>query len=183
MGKSEAPNHSMEAHAFSGPLMESNNKLWGYHVMVPELIANAFMANDAKRVVCTLQGDAATFQCGLIPKGEGRYCIMINKKLRDQLRLKAESIVHVSIVPDDDPYGLPMTEELQAVLETDPEGNELFHALTPGKIRTLLYQASYLKSTEARIARALAIVEHLKKNNGKIDYKQLGEDFKNALSR
>ncbi|MCC6279353.1 MAG: DUF1905 domain-containing protein [Saprospiraceae bacterium] len=162
---------------FTAFLEISDNKLWGAHLPVPDLIAQTFLADDAKRVVCTLNGKVE-FQCGLIPKGEGIYCIVVNKKIRDQLGLKPGSPAQVSLRKDESEYGLPMPEELAEVLAQDEEGNRLFHALTPGKLRTLLYIVGHVKNTDVRIGRAIVIVEHLKANGGKINYRQLNEDLK-----
>lgn len=162
---------------FTAALQESGNKLWGFHFLVPDPIAQTFLSEGVKRVVCTLN-DKVEFQCGLIPKGEGLYCIMVNKKIRDQLGLKPGSSAQVTLQKDESEYGLPMPEELAEVLAQDEEGNRLFHALTPGKLRTLLYIVGNVKNTDARISRALVIVEHLKANSGKVDYKKLNLDLK-----
>jgi uncharacterized protein YdeI (YjbR/CyaY-like superfamily) len=66
-----------------------------------------------------------------------------------------------------------MPPELAELLAQDDEGDRLFHALTPGKIRTLLYMVGQPKNSELRLHRALVVVEHLKQHQGKIDYKQL----------
>jgi uncharacterized protein YdeI (YjbR/CyaY-like superfamily) len=68
-----------------------------------------------------------------------------------------------------------MPEELKEVLEQDEEGNRIFHALTPGKIRTLLYLAGQPKSSDIRLRRSIAILDHLIQNNGKIDFKMLNQ--------
>jgi hypothetical protein len=162
---------------FTAILEISTNKLWGAHLPVPGAIAQTFLAEGAKRVVCTLN-EKIEFQCALVPKGEGVYCIMVNKKTRDQLGLKEGSAARVSLRKDESEYGLPMPEELAEVLAQDEAGNRFFHALTPGKLRTLLYIVGHVKNSDARIARAFAIVEHLKANGGKINYKQLNEDLK-----
>lgn len=167
---------------FTAFLESSNNKLWGFHLPVPDLIAQTFLAEDAKRVVCTLN-EKIEFQCALIAKGNGAYCIMVNKKTRDQLGLKPGSPARVSLRKDDSEYGLPMPEEMAEVLAQDEEANRLFQALTPGKIRTLLYIVGHVKSTDARIERAFAIIEHLKTQGGKIDYKVLNEDLKKGRMR
>ncbi|HPI07060.1 MAG TPA: YdeI/OmpD-associated family protein [Saprospiraceae bacterium] len=166
-----------ESLQFTSILEISTNKLWGAHLPVPHLIAQTFLAEDAKRVICTLN-EKVEFQCALVPKGEGVYCIVVNKKIRDQLGLKEGSTARVSLKKDDSEYGLPMPEELAEVLAQDEEGNRLFHGLTPGKLRTLLYIVGHVKNTDVRISRAFAIVEHLKANGGKINYKQLHEDLK-----
>ena len=169
----EAPLH------FTSTLEISTNKLWGAHLPVPAPVANTFLAEGAKRVVCKLN-DTIEFQCALIPKGEGVYCIMVNKKIREQLGLKEGSTARVSLHKDESEYGLPMPEELAEVLAQDEAGNRLFHTLPPGKLRTLLYIVGHVKNTEARISRAFTIVEHLKKNGGKIDYKALNVELKKS---
>ena len=66
-----------------------------------------------------------------------------------------------------------MPEELRELFRQDKEGNKLFHALTRGKQRTLLYIIGNGKSPEKRAIRSIAIINHLKANKGKINYKQL----------
>ena len=162
---------------FTSILEVSNNKLWGAHFTVPDIIARVFVSNDARRVVCVLN-DVVEYQCALLPKGDGSFLITVNKKTRDALRLKPGSPLRVSLRRDDSEYGLPMPEELAEVLAQDEEGNRLFHALTPGKQRTLLYIVGNVKNTDTRLRRAIAIVDHLKQNGGKIDYKKLNIDLR-----
>ena len=164
---------------FKSFIEESTNKLWGAHFAVPDLVSKALIEAEDKRVVCTLNGKT-TYQCAMLPRGDGTFLITVNKKIRDQLKLKTGSPVEVQLEKDHSEYGLPMPEELAEVLAQDPEGNRYFHALTPGKLRTLLYIAGNVKSSEKRIGRALAIVEHLKRHEGKIEYKQLNEAMKNC---
>lgn len=89
--------------------------------------------------------------------------------------------VQATLRKDDSKYGLPMPEEMQEVLDSDEEGNRLFHALTPGKQRTLLYIAGFPKTSDKRISRAIVIVEHLKANHGKIDFKMLNQALKGGI--
>lgn len=162
---------------FTAVLENFNSNLWGYHISVPADHAHEFEKGD-RRVVCTLNG-TMEFQCALMPKGDGQYFININKKIRDKLKLVLGASVQVALRQDDSPYGLPMPEELAELLKLDPDGDALFHALTPGKQRTLLYIAGSPKRSETRIKRALVVIEHLKRQGGKIDFKQLNEDMKN----
>lgn len=162
---------------FTSAIEISTNKLWGAHFAVPDIIAKTFAESNDRRVVCTLN-ESVEYQCALLPRGDGSYLIAVNKKLRDQLALKAGSTVRVALRKDESEYGLPMPEEFAEVLAQDPEGNRLFHALTPGKLRTLLYIVGHVKNSDARINRALIIVEHLKSNGGKVDYKQLNVALK-----
>ncbi|MBI5915588.1 MAG: DUF1905 domain-containing protein [Bacteroidetes bacterium] len=164
---------------FTAFLENFNTALWSYHISVPVAIAAPFIEGTDRRVVCTLNG-TTEFQCALMPKGDGHFFININKKIRDKLKLKLGSEVRVSLRKDDSQYGLPMPEEFAEILAQDETGNRLFHALTPGKQRNLLYYAGLPKTTETRIRRAVVFIEHLKSNAGKIDFKQLHEEMKEA---
>ena len=162
---------------FTSSLENFNSNLWHFHITVPEPVARVFVDQGGKRVVCTLNG-TETFQCALMPKGDGSYFININKKLREKLNLETGMQVQVSLVKDTSKYGLPMPEEFQELLNQDEEGDRLFHALTPGKQRNLLYITGIPKSSDKRIARAIIVVDHLKTFGGKIDFKQLYQDLK-----
>lgn len=167
---------------FNSVMEESTNKLWGAHFVVPNAVAKTLIDGDDRRVVCILN-EKIEYQCALLPKGDGSFLITVNKKIRDKLGLRPGSRVSVSLRKDDSEYGLPMPEELAELLAQDETGNRLFHALTPGKLRTLLYIVGQPKNSDARLTRALAVVEHLKMNGGKIDYKKLNTDLKNASAR
>ena len=164
---------------FTTHLEKFNSPLWGFHIKVPEAIAQSFIAEGSKRVVCTLNG-SVDFQCALMPSGDGTFFININKQLRDKLGLETGSPLTVSLRKDESKYGLPMPEELEELLKMDDEGNRLFHALTPGKQRNLLYIAGQPKTADKRIAKAITVVGHLKANGGKIDFKLLNEDLKES---
>ena len=93
----------------------------------------------------------------------------------------AGDVVRVLLVKDESKYGLPMPEEFEEVLKQDPEGDRLFHALTAGKQRSILYQLSKPKDIDVRIHQALLIVDHLKENDGKIIDKLLYEELKRPM--
>jgi hypothetical protein len=157
----------------------STNNLWGSHFRVPQLIAQVFTDAGSRRVVCTLN-DQITYQCAILSSGDGGFVITVNKKNQTQLGLKPGSRVQVSLHADHSEYGLPMPEEMAELLQQDEAGNRLFHALTPGKQRTLLYIIGQPKKSDTRLARALVIVEHLKESNGKVDYKLLNAQMKQS---
>lgn len=166
---------------FDSILEGSVNGLWGCHFAVPPVLAQTLLANsDDKRVVCNLNG-TLEYQCALLPFGDGQYVITVNKKTQTKLGLKLGSKVHIGLRKDESEYGLPMPEELAELLAQDEEGNRLLHALTPGKIRTLLYLVGQPKTSDVRLHRALVVVEHLKENQGKIDYKKLNLSVKNRV--
>ncbi|MCB0523205.1 MAG: DUF1905 domain-containing protein [Lewinellaceae bacterium] len=168
-----------ETYQFTSSLEISTNKLWGAHFAVPDLVSGILIDGEDRRVICTLN-EKVEYQCAMLPRGDGSFLITVNKKIREQLKLQAGSTLRVSLKKDTSEYGLPMPEEMAEVLAQDDEGNKLFHALTPGKIRTLLYIAGNVKSSEKRISRSIAIVEHLKETKGKIDFKMLNIKLKES---
>lgn len=166
---------------FSSVLERSDNRLWGCHFRVPERTAKRFIDGDSRRVICKLN-DAAEFPCGLLHRGPRMFLITVNKKLRESLGLTFGMEVDVQLRRDESAYGLPMPEEFAVLLQQDRKGNTLFHALSPGKQRTLLYIIGSVKSSDKRIARGLAVVTHLKSNGGTIDYRQLNALIKQSRS-
>lgn len=162
---------------FEAILDNFNTRLWSYHIKVPGYVVAHFKEKEIKRVICRLN-DAVTFHCAIMPAGDGVFFINVNKKIRDTLKVKEGQSMRVFLEPDQSEYGLPFPEELEAVLEQDAEGHRLFHALTPGKQRNLIYGVGQVKNSDLRIHRAMVMVDHLKKNGGKINFKQLYAELK-----
>lgn len=163
---------------FSAPLEAANSKIFKWQVRVPAEVTTAFLASPTKRrVVCALNGEEL-HQCALTPIGNGVYVIKVNQGRIKKLGLEVGEDVGIELFPDDSKYGLPMPEEMAAVLEEDPEGNKLFHELTPGKLRTMLYVVGQGHNSDNRLWRAVQILEHLKARSGKINYKELNQDLR-----
>lgn len=164
---------------FTSTLEKSDNKLWGCHFSVPKAVAQKLIDGSSRRVVCTLN-NATEYQCALLPHGNGTFVITVNKKLRDTLKLTFGMAVQVSLKKDESKYGLPMPEELEELFRQDKEARLLFHALTAGKQRTLLYIIGSAKGPDGRVSRAIIITKHLKTNAGKINYKELFQALKKS---
>lgn len=153
----------------------------GWHfIPVEAKIAEKFeKVESSRRVVCTIN-DEITFQCALMPSG-GEFFIIINKAKRDKLGIVAGDKITVSLITDDSKYGLPMPPEFKEVLKQDKVGDKLFHALTKGKQRSILYFLGKVKDIDKRIHQALIVIEHLKDNDGKIDDKKLQAELKRPI--
>ena len=166
--------------SFTTELTRSTNDS-GWHFLPVEKAVAAKLAFDgtARRVVCSING-AEPFQCALLPSGD-RFYIIVNKGKRDALGIVAGDEVRVELIKDESQYGLPMPEEFREVLDQDPEGDRLFHALTAGKQRTLLYYVGRWKDTDRRIHYSLVMVEHLKRNSGRVVFPALGEELKRPM--
>ena len=88
--------------------------------------------------------------------------------------------IAVVITQDQSKYGMEMPEELEVALSMDPDADDFFHALTPGKQRNLIYISSQTKSSNIRARRAWVVCDHLKSHGGKIDFKDLNQEIKIA---
>ena len=139
-----------------------------------------FEDKKSRRVVCTLNG-VHTFQCALLPWTQGGFCIVVNKKIREKLGIGHGDKVTVQLVKDESKYGLPMPKELKEVLRQDREASKLFHSLTAGKQRTMLYYIAKSKDVDKRIHMSLILVEHLKNNDGKIIFPKLSAELKRPI--
>lgn len=152
----------------------------GWHFLtVPTKIGSRFERKDGtRRIVCTINGKYP-YQCALLPSSaEGGFVIVVNKAKRTRLGIKAGDEVLVELKQDESKYGLPMPDEMQEVLNQDPDGDKLFHSLTAGKQRSVLYFVGKVKDIDRRIHTALIFIEHLKRNDGKIDDEKLREELK-----
>lgn len=153
----------------------------GWHfIPVEAKIAEKFEKKDgSRRVVCTIN-DGLTFQCALMPSGD-EFFIIINKAKRDKLKIIAGDKITVELKSDNSKYGLPMPAELKEVLKQDKVGDRLFHALTKGKQRSILYFIGKIKDVDKRIHNSLIFIEHLKDNDGKIDNNKLQTELKRPI--
>jgi len=129
-----------------------------HHLNIPEALVETL--NGQKRLLCTLKGQ--TFHCALLRKGGVQYYVYLNKGLLKKLDLEIGMTVEASFKPDDSSYGCEMPEAFAEVLASDPEADRIFHSLTPGNQRGLIYLVTQVKSVDKRIERALRIAEGLK---------------------
>lgn len=166
---------------FKTNLIRSRGHESGWHfIPVEAKVGETFeKKNGSRRVVCTING-SESFQCALLPS-DGDFVIVVNKVKRDKLKIVAGDKITVELAEDDSRYGLPMPEELKEVLNQDPDGDQVFHSLTPGKQRSILYFIGKVKDVDRRIHAALIFVEHLKNNDGKIIHDQLQSELKRPL--
>lgn len=166
-------------YSFEAPIEKQDSSiLWNYRIAVPLHIANELIDKN-KRVVCTING-LPSFQCALTPDGSGEYFISVNKEIRKKLDTTPGHPLEVVLEKDKSTYGLPVPEEFEELLHQDPEGNQLFHALTPGKQRNLLYIIGKPKSSQKKLEKAIIVLDYLKSTGGLLDFKELNIAFKNS---
>ena len=165
---------------FKTNLISSPNSSGWHFVDVPGKIGKKFEKKDgSRRVVCTING-AEKFQCALLPS-DGDFVIVVNKVKRERLKIVAGDKINIELEADGSKYGLPMPPELKEVLRQDREADKLFHALTAGKQRSVLYLIGKIKDIDRRIHAALVFVEHIKTNEGNIVGDQLYHELRRPL--
>lgn len=164
---------------FKAVISKYDNSLWAFHVKVPDDIYQLFADTKIKRVLMQID-DSEKLHAGFMPEGNGKYFLMLSKDVMKKLHLAIDQNVTVTIEEDTTKYGMPIAEEMKELLELDPDGEVLFHKLSPGKIRSLLYTVNKFKSSDKRIEKSVIILEHLKANGGNLDWKALNQAFKSG---
>ncbi|MBC7866971.1 MAG: YdeI/OmpD-associated family protein [Gloeobacteraceae cyanobacterium ES-bin-316] len=134
----------------------------GMHfIILDKKTVSPLIQNGNKRALCRL-GDTLEFHCAIMAKKEGGYFINIGSAICKKLKIKEGSQITATFMVDKTDYQFAMPEELMEVLNTDPEADKLFHALTKGNQRGLIYLVAQVKSADKRIERALKITERIK---------------------
>jgi len=168
--------------SYKTQVSQYDSTLWSVYIPVPNDIAESFLQSDAKRVVCTIN-KSLRIQCAILPMGNDSYYMLLNKENRKKLDLEIGDDIDIILEPDTSKYGIPLPEEMEELLLMDEEGSEVFHKLTPGKQRSLLFLVGKPKTSETRLKKAVVIIDYLKMTGGKLDFKELNEAFKQANSR
>lgn len=158
-------------------VFDESSLSWEKHIPIPDTIFTEMLKiADDKRIICTLN-NTLSFHCAMMPKGSFHY-ILVNNETFKKLKLQVNDEVSVEITKDDSKYGINISEELEEVLFSDPDGSALFHQLTPGKQRSLIHIINKFKSSQLRIEKSFVVLEHLKRQKGVLDFKKLNADFK-----
>jgi len=162
---------------FSAPLEKHDSSLgWYFIIYIPVDLIPELGSAKSPRVKATYNQKLES-HVSVKSKGDVRF-LVINSEIRKKLNLVEGEKVDVKVEPETSEYGMPMPEELALMLVEDETANIHFHNLTRGKQRTLIFLVSKLKNVDARIRKALGIVEHLNEFNGELDFKALNEKFK-----
>lgn len=157
------------------------NRVWSFHFIIPDSIANDLI-KKGKRVICTIN-NSVTYQCGLLSAGDLGHFVNVNATIRKQAKIDWRDKVSITLISDTSKYGLPVPEVFEELLEQDTAFDTLFHDLTKGKQRSLLYLVGTFKSEQKQLEKTMVIRDYLIQVNGKLDYKELDLAFKNSRYR
>ena len=163
--------------SFTSVLEKMDSNVWGLIFRIPKEISDYFVENEIKRYEVILNHNKKIYR-GMLPMGKQRYYLYFNQELQKSLSLQLGEEVHISMEADTSEYGMPLPDELEEGFALMEVANELFHKLTPGKQRTLIYMVAKPKRAETRAKKAIDILEYLEVVDGKLDFKELNEWFK-----
>lgn len=164
---------------FKAQLHKFEGQLWGHHILIPHTLLEDFLKENSRRVLLSISGNKP-FACALMPNGKGDWFINLNKEIRVKYNLQIGTELEAELQADLSKYGIPLPEEMEELLLLDEEGSAFFHALTPGKQRSLLHLVGKPKNSDTRLRKAIVIIDYLKEVEGKLDFKELHHAFKNA---
>ena len=162
-------------------LQKFESPIWGHHFPIPKEIALQFIEGSNRRVICHINNQHQ-MRCALMPDHD-TYFILINKQVVKSLQLRVGEDVKIALEKDDSEFGHDVPESFQALLDQDGEGKDLFYQLTPGKQRSLVYIVGKVKNIDSQLNKGMAILDHLKLVNGKLDFKQLNALIKEYNQR
>ena len=165
---------------FKATVSMLDSSVYGYHIPVPEEIGDEFK-NTGRRVVCQFN-DTIEHRCALMSSGKATYMITLHKALRKKLRIELGNVLSVAVAKDNSEYGMDLPDELFELWQIDPDTDQVFHSLSKGKQRSLIYLISQGKRSETRAKKAVAILKYLKTVNGKLDFKEMDQFIKNYNS-
>ena len=163
--------------SFNGIITTVESPMWNMHIDVPADITLALKTQKISRLICTFNGKQPS-HCALMSHGDGNYFILLNKERSKKLGVSIGSPVLLHIEADQSTYGMPMPEEMAELMRQDPEADRHFHALTPGKQRSLLFIIGKPKGSETRLKKAIGICEYLKSVNGALDFQEMNQALK-----
>ena len=167
--------------SFRAPVEYETNSLgWNSFVIVPNAISDDVRKTVKDRRIIATFNDVIVQHCAMMPKGNDTYFIFVSKELHKKLDILKGEEVDIAIKPDTSKYGVPMDEEMKVVFQEEPLAFNFFERLTPGKQRALIHIVKKVKNPDLRIKKSLTIAEHLIRNKGKLDFKELNEDFRRS---
>ncbi len=166
---------------FSSIIESLGGHVYGAHLKIPEDICRLAKKEGDKRFLFTLDGKVE--KRGAILSAKIFHYLLLNQQDLARISKSFGEEVQVEIRADRSKYGMPMPPELEELLLQDTEANIHFEKLSKGKQRSLIYLVAKVKNTQSRINKALAIAEHLKKEEGRLNYKALNALIKQYNQR
>ncbi len=113
------------------------------------------------RVEARHEGKSVSFHAALQQR-DGMYVITFSKAKQKELGVYTNDVFYMKLFEDTTRFGVEIPEELEAVLNSDPEAMQIFETLTDGRKRSLIYAIRRYKNSQTRIDKSLLLCENLK---------------------
>jgi len=166
-----------KSYSTKSTLVKNDSHLYPLQFYIPDAIVKELKEKKVKRLHVSINGHQA-IESSLLSGGNQQYFVKINKTQMKKMSLSISDVAILELTPDESEYGMPLPQEFAAIWEIDDEAKNYFHTLTPGKQRNLIYIVNKVKNLNIRIRKATIIMDHLKINSGKLDFKILNENLK-----
>jgi hypothetical protein len=147
-------------YAFAAPLLRHADGMRQHYLPLPAEVADALAAAGVRRVVGTLNGHPVSR--GVQGRKDGERFLLLGQDLLREIGVTYGETVFAVLRPDPEPDRVELPQEFAAALAADPEAAARFHAMTPGRQRSLAYYAGSAKRPETRQARALELAHKLR---------------------
>lgn len=136
-------------------------------VVVPDEVVRQLPNTSRIRTEGTMNG--ALFALAVLRQRTGERYFVVSAALRKAAGISPGDVVHVRFhMVDVNKLELP--EELQALLDVDPEMRAVWNTFSVGKQRGLVHYVASAKSTDTRIKRSLELLR--KAMNGELYYQK-----------
>jgi hypothetical protein len=136
----------------------------GVHaIRLPDEVVKPFLDKQQKRVLAVARfGDTSLRFYAALLKWEGSCHLTFGKSKQKELGVFPKDYFRLQLFEDKSRYGAEMPEELEAVLQSDTEANNIFQVLTAGKKRSIIYMIARYANSQTRIDKSLILCENLK---------------------
>ena len=132
-----------------------------HYLAVPATTAASFLNSGIKRILCRINRQHE-LHAAIQRTRENEYYIMMGLATLKKFQLKTGTSVSIEFLEDTTACQFYMPEELEEVLQTDPDAKTVFESLTDGNKRGLISLILQVKSVDKKIERALRIAQKIK---------------------
>ena len=158
MGKGD--DQSRHLFEFPSPILKREGSMPYHYAPVPTDIAEALIECGSKRVLATVNGH--TENRGIQNTADGEHYLVIGLAILKKMNARPGDVVIFSLQTDPNPDQIEIPEAFELVLQDEPEAANRFHAMTPGKKRSICMYVAQAKRSETKIKRSLEMATKLK---------------------
>ena len=137
---------------------------WTY-LTVPFDVAADYGAKGQVKVKGTVNG--APFRGSLMPHGDGRHFLVVNKALRDKAGATQGSVVRVRLERDTAPRAVSVPRDLKQALAGNPQAAAAFKNMPYSHKKEYVDYIGEAKKAETRLRRISATIEKLAAGQGR----------------